>query len=271
MIKALSKLIMREATHEEFFEKAHLAGYKAVELCLLKSGNALTLDNAEHTIPIILKLSKEYDLPVISLTLNHCTGNLLFSGEMQERSISETVRGLEIAKLLGAKVALHTLGDLHEDVCYDEAYQNAVNSLKAISPHARRLGVTLAVEFVWNGFAFSPLEMKRLLDDVGDEFVGFYFDPGNMAVFHYPQHWARILGRQIKMVHLKDWRGGALDGKWPALFMGDVNFPKVMLELKKAGYKDALISEVELSEATLSETSEAIDKIIDIYNLAVTV
>jgi len=133
--------------------------------------------------------------------------------------------------------------------------------LKAIAPHAERLGVTLAVEFVWNGFLFSPVEMKNLLDEVGSDRIGFYFDPGNMAVFQYPHHWVRAVGAHIKMVHMKDWRGNALNGGWTPLLEGEVDFAAIMRELRAAGYDGPLISEVEPSMASLDDTAKAIARI----------
>src|SRR5205085_11547615 len=98
---------------------------------------------------------------------------------------------------------LHTLGRLRADLYYDDAYRNAVDSLRQLAPAAAELGVSIAIEFVWNGFLFSPLEMRRFLDEIASPYIGFYFDPGNMAVFQFPHHWVRIVGRHIKMVHLK--------------------------------------------------------------------
>ncbi|MEZ4621441.1 MAG: TIM barrel protein [Caldilineaceae bacterium] len=117
--------------------------------------------------------------------------------------------GLQIAAGLGIGCTLHTLGRLRPDLYYDDAYRNGVRSLQAIAETAEALGVALAVEFVWNGFLFSPLEMRHFLDEVGSPQIGFYFDPGNMAVFQYPHHWVCIVGDHIKMVHLKDWQGRA--------------------------------------------------------------
>jgi len=209
-------------------------------------------------------LSVKYNLPIVSVGLSHCTGNLLASGEAGQRSIDETIKGLSIVKELGAKCALHTLGSLQEDIYYDDAYANTVDSLKRIAPAARELDVVLAVEQVWNGFLFSPLEMKRLLEDVNDDYIGYYFDPGNMAVFQYPHHWVRILGRYLKMMHLKDFKGGALDGCWLALLQGDIDYKKIMTELRNIGYDGPLLSEVDLSQASLEETSRTIDKIMSL-------
>lgn len=85
-------------------------------------------------------------------------------------------------------------------------------------------------------FLFSPLEMRRLLDDVGSPAIGFYFDPGNMAVFQYPHHWVKILEKHIKMVHMKDWKGNALNGRWPALLQGNIEFDRVMEQLRHGSF-----------------------------------
>jgi hexulose-6-phosphate isomerase len=83
-----------------------------------------------------------------------------------------------------------------------------------------------------------------------------------MAVFQFPHHWVRILGRRIKHVHLKDWKGNALNGNWTPLLQGAVDFTKLMAELRTAGYAGPLISEVPEALAPLAETAKTIRKII---------
>ena len=64
------------------------------------------------------------------------------------------------------------------------------------------------------------------------------------------------------MVHMKDWKGNALNGGWPALLEGKVDFPKVMHELVACGYDGPLISEVSTNDAPIAVTAESIRKII---------
>ena len=122
--------------------------------------------------------------------------------------------------------------------------------------------MTIAVEFVWNGFLFSPVEMRRFMDEVGSDRVGFYFDPGNMAVFQFPQHWVRAIGDHLKMAHMKDWRGGAQNGDWTPLLEGEVDFAAVVRELRAIGYDGPMISETPPDMASLDATAEAIRRII---------
>ena len=274
MIAGISEIVMQSLSLEDFFVRARKAGYDAVELCL--GGNCpLQLENADQLVPQINALSAFYQLPVVSLVHWQCTGNLLDSGEKQRVSIEQTCRGLEIARQLGAAVSLHTLGVLSPRLYYQDAYKNALCALKAIAPAAEKTGVALAVEFVWNGFLFSPLEMRRLLDAVNSPAVGFYFDPGNMAIFQYPQHWVRALGKHIKAMHMKDWsshlldgswqtgRGGnVLNGEWTALLQGDVDFRVLMEELKACGYQGPMISEVDTFLASIEQTRAAMREIM---------
>jgi hexulose-6-phosphate isomerase len=126
---------------------------------------------------------------------------------------------------------------------------------------AEELGVNICVEFIQNGLLFSPMETRRFLDEINHPRVGFYFDPGNMAVFQFPHHWVRIVGRHIQLVHLKDWTGHVTKGGWTALLEGSIDFPAVMRELRAIGYDGPLTAEVEPHLASFEKTAEAVRKI----------
>ena len=257
----ISQLIARNTPVSAFLQQATENGYEVVELCLQHDGE-LTPQSTPAQLAQIVKLATAHNLSLVSMTHSHCTGNLLDEGEAQQTSIRETKAGLQIAADLGIRCTLHTLGQLRPDLYYDDAYRNGVRSLQAIAETAEQFNVSLAVEFVWNGFLFSPLEMKHFLDEVGSKQIGFYFDPGNMAVFQYPHHWVRIVGEHIKMMHLKDWRGRALNGSWPALLAGEIDYTTMNRELRAIGYDGPMISEVPADVASFSETAAAIRKII---------
>jgi sugar phosphate isomerase/epimerase len=64
------------------------------------------------------------------------------------------------------------------------------------------------------------------------------------------------------MVHLKDWKGRALNGGWTALLEGEVDYAAMNRELRSAGYDGPMISEVPPSIASFQDTAAAIRKII---------
>lgn len=258
----ISQIIMSKTPVGEFLTQSASAGYEVVELLMSKDGD-LTLQSGDADFKRITTQANDAGVKLVSMCQSQCTGNLLDSGEAQKISIEQTRRGLHAAAALGIDCTLHTLGRLNANLYYDDAWRNAIDSLKQIAKTCDETGVDLAVEFVWNGFLFSPLEMKRLLDEVGHPRIGFYFDPGNMAVFQFPHHWVRILGRHIKRVHLKDWKGNALNGGWPALLDGAVDFATMNRELRSAAsYDGPMISEVPPNVAPIDATARAIRKII---------
>lgn len=99
-------------------------------------------------------------------------------------------------------------------------------------------------------------------------YVGAFFDVGNVIYSGYPEHWIKILGSRIKKVHFKDYRrdAGGLYG-FVDLLAGDVDYKKVMDELKKAGYNNYVVAEMIpgyklYPEQIVYNTSKSMDKIL---------
>ncbi|MFA6723650.1 MAG: sugar phosphate isomerase/epimerase family protein, partial [Lentisphaeria bacterium] len=259
---SLSQLITAAMPVSEVLEQAKLNNYDEVELALRAGDNEpFNYNVSDSELDSWREQAASLGLPISSMAMNMKSGNLLAAGSEGAAGLASTERGLELCAKLGAKVCLHTLGSLNPELYYEDAYNNAVAALQKLVPCLEKLDLRLAIEFIWNGFLFSPLEMRRFIDQVGSQRVGFYFDPGNMAVFQFPQHWVRALGKRIFHVHLKDWKGRALNGEWTALLQGEVNFPVVMRELRQAGYQGPLVSEVSPSLASLEDTAAAMRKI----------
>ena len=250
---------------DEVLKQAAEAGYEAVELIPRDEGE-LTLDTSEAELKEIRQKADAAGIELCSFCpgLRNSPMNLMTNDdELRQAALGTVRRLLNLADGLGVGSILLTMGSLTEDLYYNEAYANALKSLQTLAPDAERAGVNLAVEYVWNRFLLSPIEMARFLDEVASPRVGFYFDPGNMKIFGWPQQWVRICGRHIQMVHMKDFQGGPLNGGWTALLDGDVNFPEMMAELRKAGYDGPLVSEVSMGDASLADTAATIRKIIE--------
>lgn len=257
----VTNMIMGDVPLASFFDQATEAGYEVVELAICREGE-LTPDTPTTDLKRICSEAHDAGLEIVSLVHLHTNGNIQQSGAAQRIAVSDTIAGLRIADVMDVRCTLRTLDPQSPDVFYDEAYRNAVEALQQIGQAGDKLNVDVAIEFVWNGFLFSPMEMRRFLDDVGHRRIGFYYDPGNVAVFQSPHHWVRIVGPHLKMVHLKDWQGGPLDGCWPPLLEGQVDFAAQNRELRAIGYDGPMISEVSTEVASLNHTAEAIRKII---------
>ena len=138
---------------------------------------------------------------------------------------------------MGAKVALVVPGAVAVPwdpskpvVPYKTAWKHAAASIRELLPEARRLGVKLGLENVWNWFLADPMAMKLFVDQFRSSQVGVYFDVGNCLINGYPEHWIEILGRRIVAVHVKNFSrgdcGGGLHGFGDDLLVGDVRLER---------------------------------------------
>lgn len=158
----------------------------------------------------------------------------------------EGVKGVEqslrVAAWAGTDVVLVVPGVVDEDTQYHAALDLATKSVRELLPAAVDLGVTMAMENVWNKFLLSPLEMRDFIDQFESEYVAAYFDVGNILLYGYPVHWIEVLAERIVRVHIKDFN---VDTKqFVALLTGSVDFPRVMNALRGVGYDGWLTAEL---------------------------
>ncbi|NSW55897.1 MAG: sugar phosphate isomerase/epimerase [Armatimonadetes bacterium] len=252
----------REWSFDETLSNAKAAGYEALELVITDEGE-ITLDTPASELERLSSRAKDAGIELTSV----CPGfrnrpkDLMTNDEaVRLESIDNVRRALDVVKGLGVDTMLLTLGGLPAELYYNEAYANALRSMTTLAPYAEEVGVNLAIEYVWNRFLLSPMEFARFCDECASPRVGFFFDTGNMVIFGYPEHWARICGKHIQKVHFKDFKR---PGTWTPLLEGDVDFPAVMAELRKVGYNDPVLSEVAPSTASLEETADAMRKILE--------
>jgi L-ribulose-5-phosphate 3-epimerase len=173
----------------------------------------------------------------------------LYLNAPDERVQDEGVRALETAlrdgKRFGSLSILLVPGVVNKDLPYDECWRLSQKNIRRVLPLARETGVRVAIENVWNGFIMSPLEAARYVDDFNDPLVGWHFDIGNVINYGWPDQWARILGKRIMKLHIKDFSRKKRDaeGLWKGfdveLGEGDAGWAAVMKALDEIGYSTA--------------------------------
>lgn len=227
----------------EACEQAKKAGYDGVELCISENGQ-LNMKTTEKELGQIRTMIGDMGLEVASVgAWNLWEHNLAGEDEADAAYASKIIRKqIEFAHAFGADACLVVPGWVGTNfapgiVRYDRAYENSQKRLAALAPMAEAAGVNLGVENVWNKFLLSPLELKRFLDEIGSDFVGAYFDVGNIIYIGYPDQWIEILGKHIKRLHFCDCRAEQAGlGMFVDLFEGDVDFEAVMKAAKSIGY-----------------------------------
>lgn len=222
------------------------AGFDAVEPNLDETGY-LSLESTQKDIESFRNQVEKLGLKIASVSSGLLWKYTLSSPDPEIRIKAESIlkKQIECARILGTDGILVIPGVVQADwagqkeiVSYDTAWQRTSQSLKNVIPYARDNRICLCLEPVWNKFLISPIEMKRFVESFNSEYVGVYFDTGNVMLYGYPEMWIRILGKHIKKIHFKDFKIqiGNLNG-FCMLLEGDVNWKEVMEALKEIGFE----------------------------------
>ena len=276
MKKGINIWSFPEAPLADTFRLAADAGFEGVEVALAKEGE-IGLKTSEKELLAIRKNAEDMGLSLYSVSTGLFWDYWLTADDQSERQMAKDIvrRQLEVAKILGADTILVLPGCVNAEfadpskiVDYGTAYERSLEALTELKADAERLGVAIGLENVWNKFLLSPMEMRDFIDKIGSDFVGSYFDVGNVLYSGYPEHWIRLLGSRIKKVHFKDYRtaAGGLHG-FVDLLAGDVNYPAVVKALENVGYDGWVSAEMipnykYHTEAIIYNTSLAMDKIL---------
>lgn len=273
MLKGINQWCFPEGTSlESVFEHSSKAGFDAVELNLYTPGNVgLTLETTAAEAQQVRKLADSYGIRLRSLSTGLMWSHSLSSEEasVREQGRNIVTKQLELASELEIDTVLVVPAFVKKEGSngYDVAYSRSQEELSKLAPLAERYQVHIGVENVWNKFLLSPLEMARYIDELGSDYIGAYFDVGNVLNFGYPEQWIRILGSRIRKVHVKDFKtsvGNA--GGFVPLLAGDVDWPQVRAALNEIGYKDTLTAELSWYAAnplqTVYDTARHLDVII---------
>lgn len=253
--------------------KAH--GFEGFEPAIAATGK-LSLESKDCEWTELREQAADVGIRLTSLASGLSWGTSPTSNDKSVRDLaaSQLRRQLECAKLIGVDAVLWVPGTVgkgfwggEDFVDYGDAYDRTVENLNALKGDAEALGVTIAIENVWNNFLLSPLELRNLIDEIASPRVGAYLDIGNVIKFGFPEMWVKALGHRISRIHVKDYKRGVgtLDG-FVDLLAGDVNFPAVIAELKAAGYDGPLTAEMSASgcypEDIVFRTARALEKVL---------
>jgi sugar phosphate isomerase/epimerase len=137
------------------------------------------------------------------------------------------VEAVEVARNLGTNnILLPILGDSHIDMANPREVAAFVAMMKEVARYAEHAGVVVALED-W----ISADDNIRLLDAIGSDFVGVYYDARNIkARLHDPYGEPTKLGRRIHQVHVKN--GPVLMGGKDIL-----DWPRLAQEYHDIGYR----------------------------------
>ena len=234
-------------------EQASRLGFDAIELGIASQG-VLTNQTTQAECEAIRSEAQKHELEISGVASGESWTSSPTANEadVRDKILDFTQKALQVTQWLGAEAYLYVPGAVEvfflseaEVIPYDVCYQRASEAISQLVPTAEKLGVTIAVENVWNKFLLSPLEMRDFIDNFDSNQVGAYFDVGNVLLTGYPEQWIRILGSRIKRVHIKDFKRsiGTADG-FVDLLEGDVDFVAVKKALAEINYDSYVTAEM---------------------------
>jgi len=183
-----------------------------------------------------------------------------------ERGSNNVKNALHSAQIMGCDGILLVPAVVNAQVRYADAYKRSHDNIKKLIPEAEKRKVMINIEEVWNNFLLSPLEYSRYLDEFKSPWIGSYFDVGNVVRFAWPEDWIRTVGKRIRKVHIKDFKGGpglGTGGQWVNLLEGSINWKAVRAAFMEVGYEGFITTELGGGdEAYLRDVSARVDKII---------
>ena len=249
-------------------------GFDALELSVSSEG-VINTNTSKAECEIIRKKINDSGVFVDSIATGMSWGVSPTSDDesIRKQSISLHQDAIKVASHLECKALLFVPGVVKspispEIVRYDRALDRLRDAINQWLPIAEDLNVDLCMENVWNGFFYSPIELRDFVDSFNSDRLGIYLDIGNLIGYQqYPPHWVELLNSRIKRVQIKDFQENF---DWTGSFSfcdigaGDVPWSETIAALNSIQYKSTIIAEMlPWDETILSRTSVAMDQIFN--------
>ena len=279
MIKGISYLsfengLSNNESIESALSQTKKNGFDALELSVSSEG-VINTNTSRAECEIIRKKIDDSGIFVDSIATGMSWGVSPTSNDrsIREKSIKLHQDALKVASFLDCKALLFVPGVVKSPIStdivrYDKALDRLREAINQMLPIAEDLNVDLCMENVWNGFFYSPIELRDFVDSFDSDRLGVYLDIGNLIGYQqYPPHWVELLNSRIKRVQIKDFQENF---DWTGSFSfcdigaGDVPWKETIAALNAIQYKSTIIAEMlPWDETILSRTSAAMDQLFN--------
>lgn len=241
---------------------------KAAMVARLEDYRSLGFDGLEggspdiKDIPALKEAIRETGVPVHGVVHGTHWNQRLSSPDPATREAGRAVleQAIKDVHAIGGSSVLLVPGKVSgPDETHDDVWKRSIVEIRKVLPTASRLGISVLVENVWNGFCENPDEFRDYIDEIDSPWVGVYFDIGNVRKFGLPEDWIRTLGSRIVKLDVKDW---GRDNGFCRLGEGDVNWPEVRKALAEIHFTGWATREG--NDNSLEDTSQLMDELLDL-------
>lgn len=222
-------------------------GFKCGHLALTKSISEYSVGVPALTPGLAMYLRRLFaenciDIAVLGCYLNLCTPD----EEALEVNVEKYKAHIRFASHLGCGVVGTETGAPNKEYKYEpachteEALELFIKNLRPIVEYAEKMGVIFAIEPVWKHIVSTPQRARRVLDEINSPNLQIIFDPVNLLCYDNYNDRERIfddamtlLGKDIAVVHIKDFVVGENDLTSVAAGDGEMDYTKIISFIKK--------------------------------------
>lgn len=189
---------------------------------------------------------------------------------IRAKALNDLQTALRQTHAVGGHTVLLVVG-VGKDGPESEIWPRAVENIRQAVPLAAELGVTIAIENVWNQFLYvhdGPNDQKadkfvKFVDEFQSPFVGMQFDIGNHWKYGSPGDWIRTLGTRIVKLDIKGF--SRKEDKFKDILEDDIDWADVRQALDDIGFHGWVAAEVGGGNAErLTKIAKQIDQALNI-------
>lgn len=182
------------------------------------------------------------DVAVLGCYLNLCNPN----PEQHQKIVEKYMAHIRFASILGCGVVGTETGAVNEEYKYEpanhseEALELFINNLRPIVRYAEQFGVIMAIEPVWKHIVCTVERARKVLDAIDSPNLQIIFDPVNLLCVENIGQQDEIiekafalLGKEIAVVHCKDYVVDGTELKSIAAGTGGLNYPLLLKKVKE--------------------------------------
>jgi len=225
-------------------------GYDGIEVRVAPDGQIDAETITDEEVLHIAATAKEAGMEFSCLTS-------YYKNFVKDDDRADTVRKLgrtaEIASMLGCPLIRVYGGQEANELpgyWFTDVWSKTVSGIREVAEYAASFGVGLCIETHVGSLTMSLRDTIRMVEDVNMHNVGILFDYAwvELAGVEKGREAVRTAAKYIAHVHIKDWK---LKSRRPAdktsclMGEGTIDWPDVLDELKKVGYRGYVSDEYE--------------------------
>ena len=208
MIKYVNSNSLQRANNaDDLLDQTIQLGFAGLELNL-DQNLGLNPEIINETLTSIYEKARLKNVEILSLTTcSHDLFNLCADSENTRNAALKYFTNLiDCAAPAGAVTVIpahrtQKLGSI-PDGSYEQSLYHLFVSLKSLAAHAEKKSLHLALETPGSGLLLSPLELRELIDQINNPYIGVCLNPHYIEQNTNPFDWLTILNSRIIILHL---------------------------------------------------------------------